>query len=130
MIVKVEEFNKSNDGSRVEVLYENGKGLWDGPQRITVHSSKGQISKVFIDMSNYDKHKGKDDEIDQIVSYLSLNLLEGNFTEGNIGNEIEISQNKVQTFKYTFRITDYYLITDLTFDNEDDVWEFWEEIKN
>ena len=81
-------------------------------------------------MSNYDKHKGKDDEIDQIVSYLSLNLLEGNFTEGNIGNEIEISQNKVQTFKYTFRTTDSYLITDLTFDNEDDVWEFWEEIKD
>ena len=92
MIVKVEEFSKSDDGSKfIEVLYENGKGLWDGPQRITVHSYKEEISKVFIDMSNYDKHKGKDVEIDKIVSHLSTNLLEGNFTEGNIGNEIERS---------------------------------------
>ena len=40
---------------------------------------------------HFDKHKGKDVEIDKIVSHLSTNLLEGNFTEGNIGNEIEIS---------------------------------------
>ena len=48
MIVKVEEFSKSDDGSKfIEVLYENGKGLWDGPQRITVHSYKERNFKGF-----------------------------------------------------------------------------------
>lgn len=98
MKIKVEEFESFQNGSkRIEVTYDNGKGLWDGPQRITVHSNKDGISKIFLDMSNYENHRGKDDEIDNIVDFVSSNLLAGNFSQSDIGNDLEISFDQNQS---------------------------------
>lgn len=65
--------------------------MWDGPKRITVHSNKDGISKIFLDMSNYENHRGKDVEIDKIVDFVSSNLLERNFSQSDKGNDLEIS---------------------------------------